>query len=221
MNQILQTNLKHNSKNSNLLRFKKFLNFQFYFSITFIIFIGVFLLFNKVKLYTKEKYSKQILNNYNITKLYSNLSTSPTSTNENLGSDLGLSIENSYVIGVLKIPTINVNYPIFSNYNDDLLKISLCRFYGPLPGKVGNLCIAGHNYDNDKFFSKISSLNINDEIIICDSSNRSFFYYVSDIYEVKSNDLSPIYSNNADSKELTLVTCNNFNNNRIIVKAFY
>ena len=83
----------------------------------------------------------------------------------------------------------------------------------------GNLCIAGHNYDNNKFFSKISTLNINDEIFIYDNSNKKFTYFVSDIYEVKSDDLSPIYSYDKNTQQLTLITCNNLNNNRIIVRA--
>lgn len=212
MNQILQTDLKNN-KNSNLIKLKKILKFQFYFSITFIVFIGLFTIYSNIKLSRQERYSQQILNNYNITKLYSNLSSSES-------SDFDKNVENSYVIGVIEIAKINVNYPIFSNYNDELLKISPCRFYGPSPGKVGNLCIAGHNYDNDKFFSKISFLNINDEIILYDDSDKKFSYYVSDIYEVNPNDLSPVYSYDINSRQLTLITCNNFNNNRIIVKAF-
>lgn len=207
MNQILQTNLNNTNRNSNLVKLKKILKIQFHFSIILIIVIIVSILYNSVKIYKQEKYSKQILNNYNITKLYSNLS-------------LNEDIESSYIIGIIEISKINVHYPIFSNYDDELLKTSPCRFYGPLPGKSGNLCIAGHNYDNDKFFSKIITLNTNDEIIIYNNDNKKFFYLVSEIYEVKSDNLSPIYSYDKNSKQLTLVTCNNLNNNRIIVKAF-
>lgn len=213
MNQILQTNLNNKSKNSNLQKSKKLLKFQFYFSITFIFFIGIFVTYNTINSFKQERYSKQILSNYNITKLYSN-----QSSDEILDSDQN--VESSYIIGIIEISKINVYYPIFSNYDDELLKISPCRFYGPLPGKIGNLCIAGHNYDNNKFFSQISSLNINDEIIIYNNSDERFSYFVSDIYEVESNDLSPVYSYDTDSKVLTLITCNNFNNNRIVVKAF-
>ena len=208
MNQILET--KSNNKKS---KFKKILKIQFYFSIILIIVITIPILYNAVKIYKQEKYSKQILNNYNITKLYTNLSSNETALSD-------INAQNPYVIGIIEIAKINVNYPIFSNYNDELLKISPCRFYGPLPGKNGNLCIAGHNYDNDKFFSKISTLNKNDEIIIYNSSNKKFSYYVSDVYEVNPNDLSPVYSYDTNSKWLTLITCNNFNNNRIVVKAF-
>lgn len=213
MNQILQTNLNTKNKNPNLLKSKRLLKFQLYFSIALIIFIGISITHNTIKSSNQEKYSKQILNNYNITKLYSNQLSNETSNSDK-------NAESPHIIGIIEISKINVYYPIFSNYNDELLKISPCRFYGPLPGKNGNLCIAGHNYDNDKFFSRISTLNINDEITIYDNSDKKFSYLVSDIYEVGPNDLSPVYSYDSDSKVLTLITCNNFNNNRIVVKAF-
>ena len=157
----------------------------------------------------KQEYSSTVLKNYNISKLYAN----------SLNSDFSPPESKVYVIGIISIPKINVYYPIFSNCNDDLLKIAPCRFYGTTPGKNGNLCIAGHNYDNNKFFSKISTLNIDDEITIFDYSNSSFAYTVYDIYEVNEKDMSPIYNYNKKEKLLTLITCNNINKNRIIVKA--
>lgn len=208
MNQILQTKL--NNKKHNLIKFKKILNIQFYLSIIFILIIGTFMTYKAFRLYKQENYSTQLLNNYNITKLYSNnISNSDEST------------ENFSIMGTIEIPKVNVYYPVFSTFDDNLLKIAPCKFYGPNPGEVGNLCIAGHNYDNGKFFSNISNLSINDEIIIYNNSNIKFSYFIFDIYEVKPDDLSPIYSYNKNSKELTLITCNNLNNNRIIVKASY
>ena len=208
MNQILQTKL--DNKKHNLIKLKKILNAQFYLSIIFILIIGTFVIYKTFKLYKAENYSTQLLNNYNITKLYSNnISTSSENT------------EDYSIMGIIEIPKINVYYPIFSTFDDNLLKIAPCKFYGPTAGKVGNLCIAGHNYDNGKFFSNISNLTINDEIIIYNSSNIKFSYFVFDIYEVKPDDLSPVYSYNNNSKELTLITCNNLNKNRIIVKASY
>lgn len=127
MNQILQTNLNNNNKNSNLVKFKNILKFQLYFSIILGIIIVVSISYNVFHLYKQEKYSNQILNNYNITKLYSNLSSDEiSSSSEN--------IENTYVIGIIEIPRINIYYPVFSNCNDELLKISPCKFYGTKPG---------------------------------------------------------------------------------------
>ena len=44
-------------------------------------------------------------------------------------------------------------------------------------------------------------------------------YYVYKIYEVNENDLSCIIQENINSRELTLITCNNYSKGRIIVKA--
>lgn len=121
--------------------------------------------------------------------------------------------------GIIEIPKINLYYPIFSYLTEDLLKIAPCKFYGNTPNVNGNICIAGHNYDNSLFFSKISTLSPNDEIYIFDNYGKQYVYLVSHIYEVADSDLSPIFNYEENEKILTLITCNNFNSNRIILKA--
>lgn len=121
--------------------------------------------------------------------------------------------------GMIEIPKINLYYPVFSYLTEDLLRISPCKFYGDSPDVNGNICIAGHNYDNVLFFSKLSTLSQDDEIFIYDNIGNQYIYLVYDIYEVLESDLSPIFDYEENEKTLTLVTCNNFNANRIIVKA--
>ncbi len=127
MNQILETNL--NNDKTKLIKSKKILAFQFYFSVFFSIFIISFIIFNIIHLYKQEKYSSQILNNYNITKLYSNLYLNTEFNSKE-------SINNTYIIGTIEISKINIYYPIFSNCTDELLKISPCKFYGTEPGNA-------------------------------------------------------------------------------------
>ena len=122
------------------------------------------------------------------------------------------------IIGRIEIEKINLNYPIFSFTNDDLLKIGICKLTGPSPNSKGNLCLAGHNYDNNNFFSNLNKLKSNDVITIYDSSNISVDYEVFNIFEVHSSNTS-ILEQVTHLRELTLITCNNFNKNRIIVKA--
>lgn len=121
--------------------------------------------------------------------------------------------------GIIEIPKINLYYPVFSHLTEDLLKISPCKFYGDSPDVNGNICIAGHNYDNSLFFSKISTLSTDDEIFLFDNNGTKYIYFVYDIYEVKSSDLSPVLNYDKNEKTVTLITCNNFNSNRIILKA--
>ena len=155
--------------------------------------------------------SSILLNSFNIQRLYSDKKdyiTIPLNSNEDF-----------FVIGNIQIPSIEINYPILSNANDELLKIAPCRFYGPYPNEIGNLCIAGHNYDDNRFFSNLHKLNIGDKINIYDSNNYLITYYVYKKYEINKNDTSCTSQNTYGKKEITLVTCNNLNDNRLIVKA--
>ena len=40
--------------------------------------------------------------------------------------------------GVLSIPKIGISYPILTEESEDLLKVSLCKYWGPSPNQVGN-----------------------------------------------------------------------------------
>ena len=225
MNQIINTDLnKHidHSKDSNngnvntskKHSYKKIFNIQFFLSIIAILVITSLFAYYKISLNHKEDFSNLLINNYSITQLYSN--------NTNDSSNRNPQLEPNSIIGIIEIPVLNISYPIFNELTDELLKTSPCRFFGNFPYTNSiddNLCIAGHNYDNDKFFSKIKDLNIDDKIYIYDTSDKQYIYSVIKNYEVKSDDLSPVYHTITDTFELTLVTCNNFNGNRIIIKA--
>ena len=124
-----------------------------------------------------------------------------------------------YTIGVINIPSINVNYPILSTYTDELLKIAPCRFHGPNPNEVGNLCIAGHNYKNSKFFSKVPNLKLGDKIEITDLSGRMLTYTVYDKFIVNPDELECTSQLTNVNKEITLIPCTNDNKQRHIIKA--
>ena len=124
-----------------------------------------------------------------------------------------------YTIGVINIPSINVNYPRLSTYTDELLKIAPCRFHGPNPNEVGNLCIAGHNYKNSKFFSKVPNLQLGDKIEITDLSGRMLTYTVYDKFIVNPDELECTSQLTNGNKEITLITCTNDNKQRHIIKA--
>lgn len=70
------------------------------------------------------------------------------------------------IIGKIIIDKINLNYDILEDSDDDFLEISICKFYGPNPNLVGNMCLVGHNYDDGRFFSNLFKLQIGDCIKI-------------------------------------------------------
>ena len=124
-----------------------------------------------------------------------------------------------YTIGVVNIPAIDVNYPILSTYSDELLKIAPCKFHGPNPNEIGNLCIAGHNYRNSKFFSKVPKLQINDFIEITDLSGKTITYMIYDKFIVNPNELECTSQLTGGKREITLITCTDDNKQRHIIKA--
>ncbi len=202
MNQILCTKIKKNYSK------KKFFKLQFSFSIIAIAIIIIISIFSVNSLIEKEKMSDNLISNYNVYRLYSN------PEENNLESDI-----SNDIFGIIEIPKINLYYPVFSTISDELLKIAPCKFHGENLKNPDNICIAGHNYNNSLFFSNINLLSQNDEIILYDNLGNSFSYFVVDVYEVKYDDLSPVYDYDENSYELTLVTCNNLSDNRIIVKS--
>lgn len=178
MNQILE-----NRKNK--LQKKKRYMFQFYISFFIIICIIIYFSWKKHSENNISKISDVTSRSYNITRLYSNGKTSKFTANNN----------QIFIIGTIKIPKINISYPIFSEYSNDLLKVSVCKLYGSDLSEPGNLCIIGHNYNNGDFFSNLYLLKINDVIKIYDLNSSESSYYIYEIYEVDPNNLDYLDQN--------------------------
>lgn len=185
---------------------KKFFIFQFIISFLALIVLICFIIYYIYNIRKDEEIARNITGNYDMYKLYSNISKN----NANI---------ESLIFGTIEIPKINLHYSILTILNENNLKISPCKFYGSSLEENGNICIAGHNYDNNKFFSNLNKLNINDIVYIFDNYNKKYSYAIYKIYEVKEDDLSPVLNYDKSKKELTLITCNNFNRNRLVVKA--
>ena len=206
MNQILNTKLNNDKKNNK----KNWFTFQFSFSIFILIIIAFFGIFYYHNLSKKEKISNDLINNYSIYRLYSN---------QNIENAKKVEENVNGLFGIIEIPKINLYYPVFSNLSEELLKIAPCKFFGETPNKNGNICIAGHNYHNSSFFSKLSTLNKDDEIYIYDNNGTKYVYLIYTIYEVEASDFSPVYNYDKKEKTVSLFTCDEFGKNRMVVKG--
>lgn len=128
-------------------------------------------------------------------------------------------------VATINIPKIDVNYPILegktgsAEETDSLLKISPCKFWGPNINEIGNYCIVGHNWRNTKFFSKVLSLEVGDTFTITELNKREITYKIYDKYEVEPTNLSCTSQLTGGKKEVTLITCTNDSERRVIVKA--
>lgn len=119
---------------------------------------------------------------------------------------------------ILKIPKINIEYPVLSATSDALLFVSLNKYWGPQPNEVGNYCIVGHYYENGKMFGKLHKLKNGDKAELTDLSGNTLKYQVYNKYVVEPTDTRCTSQLTNGRKELTLITCTNGGKQRLVVK---
>ena len=159
-------------------------------------------------------------NNDNTDAYASSPNESNQSTEENnFTTEIKIDGKKYSTVGSISIPKINVNYPILSETSPSLLKVSVCKFWGSYPNQVGNLCIAGHNYRNKRFFSKVLNLVVGDIIEITDLNQNTLQYTVYDKYTVDEDNVSCTSQLTNGEKIVTLITCTNDSKQRVIVQA--
>lgn len=127
------------------------------------------------------------------------------------------------IIGIISIPKLNIQYPIFDTDNSTTLKVGTAAIY---PQKVeealnkpGNVVIAGHNYRSNKMFSKLSTLNEGDSIFITDINGLKLEYKVYKNYTAEDTDFSYATRENNGTTEISLTTCTNNSKTRTVVWA--
>ena len=144
-------------------------------------------------------------------------------TNTNQIGELTL---NGYdVIGKVKIPKIDIEYPILNleTSNPEETKVpmryGIVKYWGGNVNDYGNLSIAGHNNYNGTMFGKTKNLEIGDIVELTDLTNRTIQYKINDIFITDPNDVSILKTEDETVREVTLITCTNGNKERLILKA--
>jgi len=123
-------------------------------------------------------------------------------------------------VGVVNIPKLNITYPILSKTTDALLKVAPCKFHGASPNEVGNLCVIAHNYRRKGvFFSDVPDLVVGDIVEIQDLSQRKIQYEVYDVHTVMPDNVSDTTQKTNGRKEVTLITCTDDGEQRVIVRC--
>ena len=215
MNQILlngPNNFKDFPKKSKLNKMK----YTFFISISIIIFLIIFYIFLKYNSLKNTKISQSIQSKFEIKKLYSSANSYNAQI---LNTDNVSNYYEPFVIGLIKIEKIDLVYPILSSISEDLLEIAPCRFYGPMPNNVGNMCIAGHNFANQTHFAKLHLLKEEDTIQIYDLDGNVVNYSIYQKSEINADDTSCLSQETSSQKEITLLTCNTIKGTRIVIKA--
>ena len=120
---------------------------------------------------------------------------------------------------ILNIPSLGIKYPVLSETSEELLEISINKYWGPGPNEVGNYCIVGHNYRNEKMFGKLNEIKNGDIVELTDMTGRTVKYKVYNQFIVVPTDTSCTSQLTNGRKELTLITCTNYGKERRVVKC--
>lgn len=161
-----------------------------------------------------------------------NLSFNAT-LDDSLGSDTSkesdalynslLNLSGNGVMGSIKIPTINVDLPIFHGVDGDVLEKGIGHMNGtslPIGGKGNHSVLAGHTgYSSAKLFSDLNLLEKGDVFFIY-TLNMKLAYKVDDIMIVPQGETQKLKVVK-DKDYVTLVTCTPFgvNDHRLLIRG--
>lgn len=173
------------------------------------IILAAFIVIKYINLYKHENTAKEVIANIN--RSYEG--------NSDVLQEINEQIEGHKVVGIIKIPKINLEYPILETTSKETLNLSITKFWGNKINEIGNVTLAGHNNLNGTMFGKTKNLDIGDIIELTDIQNVTLKYKVFKKYVIDPNDITVILPEEEGTREVTLITCTNGNKNRLIIKA--
>lgn len=114
-------------------------------------------------------------------------------------------------IGVLRIPTLELELPVISEWNYPNLKTAPCRYSGS--AYLNNLIICGHNYTSH--FGRLKTLSEGDIATFTDIDGNVFIYKMVERETLNPTDIEGMESGNWD---LTLFTCTVGGQSRVTIR---
>ena len=114
-------------------------------------------------------------------------------------------------IGVLRIPTLELELPVISEWNYPNLKTAPCRYSGS--AYLNNLILCGHNYASH--FGRLKTLSEGDIATFTDIDGNVFIYKMVERETLNPTDIEGMESRNWD---LTLFTCTVGGQSRVTIR---
>ena len=128
-------------------------------------------------------------------------------------------MEDYEVMGKIEIPKTGIKYPILERVTVRSIEMAVAIAYGPGLNEVGNTVIYGHNYRNGLFFSDNKRLSNGDKIYITDKYGEKVTYEIYNIYQTDASDASYFVRDTEGRREISLQTCTDSGDGRIIIWA--
>ncbi|MBQ3664759.1 MAG: sortase [Lachnospiraceae bacterium] len=138
------------------------------------------------------------------------------STDEkNAPQDSAVMIDGNLYIGILKVPSLELELPILKDYSYDHLNISPCLYSGSY--ETDNMVLAGHNYR--RHFSLLRNISEGTEISFLAVSGKIYQYRVLRVEILEPTQVEYLIDNENDEWDLSLFTCTLSGATRCVVRC--
>lgn len=115
-------------------------------------------------------------------------------------------------VGVVSIPSLELNLPVMNECTYRLLKVAPCRYSGT--AYLNNMVIAAHNYR--RHFGGLSRLQQGDAVNFTDADGNVFRYEVGEVEVLAPTEKQKVLESDWD---LTLFTCTLGGRTRLTVRC--
>lgn len=196
---------------------KKIINILIFVFIAALYVISFLMIFESFKQRKLENLEKNALDTFDKTVKIEKVSVEDLENDKT--SNMGLDYSGYTLLGKINIPRIGFKSVVIKENTYRAMDLGVVISYGEPLNELGGTIISGHNFRGQSIFMyNIKNLNSGDKIYITDSSGRELEYTVYERirnYSPSNTDLYKKY----DGYHLTLVTCENDGNSRIVIKA--
>ncbi|MBR2524792.1 MAG: sortase [Clostridiales bacterium] len=138
--------------------------------------------------------------------------TSASKEHEDMPDGETVEIDGEIYDGILTIPSIDLEMAVYDTWNEDLLRKSVCRYYGS--AGTSDLVIAGHNYRSG--FGKLKELMPGAEVFFTDASGTVYSYVVDETEVLPGTAVSEMIGSEWD---MSLYTCTYGGRSRFTVRC--
>lgn len=166
--------------------------------------------------------SENLLNNYLANYVPENNNTIGEGTENKPVSRPKTKFYKEYpMVGYIKIPKTNVEYPILLDVSVGALETAVGVMFpsNPKLNQPGNVVIIGHNYRNGQFFSNNKKLDLGDTIQITDLTGKTLTYKIYEIFQTSETDTEYITRERGNNIEISLSTCTDDGKARLVILA--
>lgn len=118
------------------------------------------------------------------------------------------------LVGIVCVPSVNVELPVLNTWSYDLLKIAPCRYSGSLESR--DLILLGHNYVTH--FAPLRKVQVGAKVEFCDVRGTVHRFTVSETEVLKDTELDRLTSS---AYPLTIFTCTRSGASRFVLRCDY